>query len=351
VEVVHLGLDLAGQYRYPAPNPGWLRLHTEEILEPGLPIVDAHHHLWKESGNHYLLEDLIADVATGHRIVATVYVQCHHAYRDSGPMHLRPVGETEQIEAIRRESRLSNPGARLCEGIVGFADLLAENVLDEVLDAHEAASPGNFRGIRQSVSRDSHFPQGIVLRPAAAGLLSEPAFRRGVRALARRKLTFDAMLYHQQIPELAALARDVEEAPIILNHYGTPLGVGYYRGREPETYEAWRRDVRELARCPNVYVKLGGLGMIITGAQHHLDDRPPSSEALAARWRPYVEVCIEAFGARRCLFESNFPVDKAMYSYDVLWNAFKTLAAGASNAEKADLFAQTAARLYRLDLL
>jgi predicted TIM-barrel fold metal-dependent hydrolase len=344
-----MGLDVAGRYRYPAPNQEWLHLHAEEALEPHLPIVDAHHHLWQEPGNHYLLNDLIADVATGHNIVATVFVQCHYGYREAGPDHLRPVGETERIEAVRREAR-ARCAPQLCAGIVGFADLLAEDVLDEVLDAHLAASPDHFSGIRQSVSRDSHFPDGIVLRPAPAGMLSDPVFRRGVRKVARRNLAFDAMLYHEQIPELTALAGDVDDATIILDHYGTPLGVGHYRGQERETFTAWRRDIVELAQCPNVHIKLGGLGMIITGAEHHLGDRPPTSSDLAARWRPYFDVCAEAFGARRCLFESNFPVDKAMYSYAVLWNAFKTLAAGASAAEKADLFTGTAARLYRLAL-
>jgi predicted TIM-barrel fold metal-dependent hydrolase len=345
-----VALDVAGRYRYPAPNPKWLDLHAEEILDTHLPIVDAHHHLWNEPDNPYLLDDLMADVNTGHNIAATVYVQCHYNYRESGPLHLRPVGETEQIESVRREARMRYAESRLCAGIVGFADLLATDVLDEVLEAHIAASPQHFRGIRQSVSRDTHFPDGIVLRPAPAGMLAERAFRDGVRTVARHNLTFDAMLYHQQIPELTALAREIDDAPIVLDHFGTPLGVGHYRGREQDTFASWRRDILELAKCPNVHVKLGGLGMIITGAEHHLRDRPPTSRELATQWKPFFDVCIEAFGARRCLFESNFPVDKAMYSYDVLWNAFKTLAAGGSSADKTALFSGTASRLYRLEL-
>lgn len=345
-----MALDVSGPYRYPAANPQWLDLYTEEILEPRLPIVDAHHHLWKEPGNHYLLDELMADVATGHNIVATVHVQCHHHYRDSGPVHLRPVGETDLIESVRREARMRTGESRLCAGIVGFADLLATDVLGEVLDAHIAASPQHFRGIRHSVSRDSHFPDGIVLRPAPAGMLAERAFRQGVRTVGRRNLAFDAMLYHEQIPELTALAREIDDAPIILDHFGMPLGVGHYRGREQDTFAAWRRDILELAKCPNVHVKLGGLGMIIAGAEHHLRDLPPTSRELAAQWKRFFDVCIEAFGTRRCMFESNFPVDKAMYSYAVLWNAFKALAAGASSAEKTDLFMGTASRLYRLEL-
>jgi L-fuconolactonase len=346
-----VGLDVTGQYKYPTPNRQWLALHAEEILEPALSIVDAHHHLWKEPGNPYLLDDLIADLNTGHNIVASIFVQCHFGYRDAGPEHLRPVGETERIEAIRRQALWRRPESLPCAGIVAFADLLAVDRLDEVLDAHLAASPGHFRGVRQSVARDSHFPDGIVLRPAPAGMLSDRRFRQGMRKLALRGLTFDAMLYHEQIPELTALAREIDDAAIILDHYGCPLGVGPYRGRERETFSVWRKYIAELARCPNVHVKIGGLGMIITGAEYHLHDTPPTSAQLASAWRPYFDACVEAFGTRRCLFESNFPVDKAMYSYDVLWNAFKRLTGGASDTEKADLFRETAARLYRVALL
>jgi len=345
-----MGLDIAGRYRYPSPNQRWLDQRVEEILEPGLPIVDAHHHLWNEPDNCYLLNDFAADVGTGHNIVASVFVQCQYSYRESGPLHLRPVGETEQIELMHREALSPYAESRLCGGIVAFADLLEKDLLDEVLDAHLTASPLHFCGVRQSVARDSHFPAGIVLRPAPAGMLSDRTFRQGVRKVANRNLTFDAMLYHEQIRELTVLAREVEEATIILDHFGTPLGVGYYREREQDTFATWRRDIMELAKCPNVHVKMGGLGMIITGAEYHLRNMPPTSSDLAAKWGPYFDVCIEAFGTRRCLFESNFPVDKAMYSYGVLWNAFKRLTAGASAAEKGDLFMGTASRLYRLAL-
>ena len=219
-----------------------------------------------------------------------------------------------------------------------------------MLDAHQAASPGRFRGVRQSVARDSHFPEGVVLRPAPAGMLADPRFRASLRSVGRQGLTFDAMLYQQQIPELTALAREIDDVPIILDHIGCPLGVGHYRGREAETFAAWRREVAALAACPNVHLKFGGLGMIVTGAEYHLEKTPPTSARLAAAWRPFFDVAVTAFGTQRCLFESNFPVDKAMYSYPILWNAFKRLAAAASPAEKADLFTGTARRLYRLTI-
>lgn len=345
-----MSLDVTGKYRYPAPRPDWLARHEEPVLEPGLPIVDAHHHLWEEPGNSYLVDDLLEDLGTGHRIVATVFLQCHYGYHRAGPEHLRAIGETERVEALREDAWRRLPRSRPCAGIIGFADLRDGARLDAVLDAHLAASPGHFRGVRQSVARDSHFPQGIVLRPAPAGMLADDSFRDGVRRLGERGLSFDAMLYHEQLPELTALARAVPQTTIVLDHYGCPIGVGHYAGREAERLTAWRRDVQALAHCPNVIVKLGGLGMIIAGASYHLAAEPPDSVRLATDFRPWVETCVEAFGARRCMFESNFPVDKAMYSYRVLWNAFKRLTAQASPDEKSELYRDTAARVYRLAL-
>jgi L-fuconolactonase len=283
-------------------------------------------------------------------VIATVFVQCHYGYRRGGPEHLRAVGETERIEALRHSRAAGSHGRLICAGIVGFADLMDTDNLDHVLDAHLAAAPERFRGVRQSVARDSHFPNGIVLRPALAGMLLEPRFRRSIDSLARRNLSFDAMLYHEQLPELTALARKVDEAVIVLDHIGCPIGVGPYREHPEETFNAWRQGIADLAACPNVHLKFGGLGMVILGAEYHLDTVPPTSALLAERWRPYFEVCVESFGTQRCMFESNFPVDKAMYSYRTLWNAFKRLSLAASAAERADLFVRTAARVYRLDV-
>ena len=344
-----MALEVTGRFRYPKPKAEWLARHTEEIIDPDRTIVDAHHHLWDEPGNVYFTDDLLADLRTGHRIVATVAVQAHYGYRPTGPEHLKPVGETETLEMHRCEVWDRVPGLRPCAAIIGFANLSDSDRIDEVLDAHSAASPAHFRGVRQSVARDSHFPEGVVLRPAQAGMLADPSFRQGVRRLGSRGLVFDAMLYHQQIPELTELAGEVTATPIVLDHYGCPLGVGYYRGREQERFETWRRDITALARRPNVCVKIGGLGMIVTGAEYHLAATPPTSAQLAADWRPWFDVCVTAFGTRRCMFESNFPVDKAMYSYAVGWNALKRLAAGCSATEQDDLFAGTASRVYHLD--
>lgn len=343
-----MGLDVAGRYRYPPPQPDWLSLHAEEVIEPDLPIIDAHHHIWEEGGHPYLLDDILADIATGHRITATVFVQAHYGYRSDGPEEHRCVGETEKIAALVNEARNRGIETNLCAAIVAFANLLLGEAVAPVIEDHLAQAPGRLRGIRHSVSRDSHFPEGIVLRPAPAGLLADPQYRQGLATVAKYGLSYDAMLYHEQLPELTAMAQAVPGLPVVLDHYGCIIGVGPYVGREKENFTAWRKDMTALAECPNVTVKLGGMGMIICGPLWHERPQPPGSSELADAWRPYFETCVELFGVDRCMFESNFPVDKGMYSYPVLWNAFKRLTAGASNAEKAALFHDTAARVYRI---
>lgn len=343
-----MGLDITGQYRYPATRRDWLALTVEDIIEPDLPIVDPHHHLWEQDGNPYLLDAFAEDLASGHRIEATVFVQAHYGYRLDGPAELRPVGETETVVDMARQADARGIPTRIAAGIVGFADLTLGAQVEPVIHAHLAAGDGRFRGIRHSVARDSHFPDGIVLRPAPAGLLADPAYRAGMARAAALGMSYDCMLYHQQIPELVSAARAVPDLPIVLDHFGCVIGVGPYRRRKSETLAVWRRDMAELARCPNVSIKLGGLGMIVCGPTWHEGDVPPGSEDLAEAWRPMVETAVELFGADRCMFESNFPVDKAMYSYAVLWNAFKRLAVDASAAEKEALFGGTARRFYRL---
>jgi predicted TIM-barrel fold metal-dependent hydrolase len=290
-------------------------------------------------------EELRADLAAGHRVVATVYLQCGWQHRKTGPEAMRPVGETETVDAV---ATLSATGAygptRVCAGIVAYADLRGE-MLDAVLDAHVAASPERFRGIRHGAAQDDALlPTSAV--PGPKGLLRDPAFLKGVRRLGERGLTFDSWSYHPQLRDVLAVARGAPGTKMVINHVGGPLGCGPYR--RDEAFVGWKADMAALAACPNVFVKLGGLGMPVNGFDYDKEALPPTSERIAADWKPWIETCIELFGVQRSMFESNFPVDKGMCSYPVLWNAFKRMATGASPAEKAALFHDTAARFYRL---
>ncbi len=341
-----MGLDVSGRYRYPPPAPDWLARHVEEVIDPAQAIIDAHHHLWEEGGVPYLLDEVMEDVGDGHRIVSTIFVQAHYGYRTDGPAHLAPVGETEKVAAISAAARDRGASTDIAAAIVAHADLTLGDRVDEVLEAHALAAKGALRGIRHSVSRDPLFPEGIVIRPAPAQMLADPAYRAGLARVTAFGLRYDAMLYHRQIPELTALAYAMPDLPIILDHIGCIIGVGPYASKEEGAYRMWLADMTALARCPNVTVKLGGLGMIVCGARWHERPMPPTSLELAEAWRPYIESCIDLFGADRCMFESNFPVDKGMYAYRTGWNAFKRLASGASADEKASLFAGTAARTY-----
>jgi predicted TIM-barrel fold metal-dependent hydrolase len=345
-----VGLEVTGRYRYPPPDAAWLARRVEDVIEADLPIIDAHHHLWAEPSSHYLLDEFAADLAGGHRILATVAVQAHHGYRTTGAAHLAPVGETEKIAAMAEAAEARGFPSKIAAAIVAHADLTLSDRLDEVLDAHDLAAKGRLRGIRHSVSHDPNFPDGIVIRPAPEGLLANRQYRAGLARLAARGLRYDAMLYHAQLPELTAMAQAMPDLAIVLDHIGCILGIGPYRGYETETFDQWRSAMADLAACPNVTVKIGGFGMIIGGASWHDRDMPPAAAELAHAWRPYVETCIEVFGAARCMFESNFPVDKAMYSYRTLWNAFKLLTAGASRQERAALFSGTAAKVYSIPI-
>jgi len=329
----------------------WLARRHEPILDPALPIVDPHHHLWDRPGWRYMLADLLADTNSGHNIVATVFVQCRSMHRAGGAEEFRPVGETEFVNGVAAMSASGGYGpTAVCAGIVGHADLRLGARVSKVLEAHVRAGGGRFRGIRHISAWDA---DPTVLNPAykpPPGLLADAAFRDGFACLAPLDLGFDAWLYHPQIDELTALAQAFPDTRIVLNHVGGPLAIGAYAGRRENIFSGWAASIRGLAACPNVCVKLGGLGMRINGYDFHLQPEPPSSDALAAAWRPYMETCMEAFGPARSMFESNFPVDKGSYGYAVFWNACKKLASGASAGEKADLFSGTAARFYRLDL-
>ena len=333
-----------------AVRPQWLASREEEILEPDLPIVDPHHHLVDRANTgRYLLPDLLADTGSGHNITATVYLEWLSMYRGAGPVALRPVGEVEFANGVAAMAASGAYGrTQVCAGIVGYADLMLGAPVEAVLEAMIMAGGGRFRGIRYiSASHPDEAARGSSLnRPA--GLLLNDKLREGFARLHPLGLSFDAWLYCTQLAELTDLARAFPETPIVLDHVGGPIGIGPYAGRRDEVFAGWRTSIQELARCPNVHVKLGGLGMRLFGFDVHEKELPPGSEQLAALWRPYIETCIAAFGTSRAMLESNFPVDKGSGSYHVFWNAFKRIAAGCSADEKAALFGGTATRFYRL---
>jgi predicted TIM-barrel fold metal-dependent hydrolase len=328
----------------------WLDRRKEPILDPELPIIDPHHHLWQRPGWRYLLEDLLRDTGSGHNIVATVYMEARSMYRDQGPEDMRPVGETEFANGMAAMCSSGIYGkTKACAGIIGHADLTLGNRVEPVLAALKRAGGERFRGIRHGVSWDADPTIVNPASPVRAGLLADKKFREGITVLSRLGLSYDVSLYHPQVTELADLASAFPDLRIVVNHVGGVLGIGVYRGKRNEVFSRWAASIKALATRPNVYVKLGGLGQGYTGLGFNEESEPPSSEMVAARFRPYIETCIEAFGASRSMFESNFPVDKISYSYPIFWNACKLMAKGASSAEKTDLFAGSAARCYRLD--
>ena len=339
-------------YRNNEALRAWLaRQEPEEVIEPALPIVDPHHHLWETpQRGRYLLHEFLDDLAAGHNIVKTMFLECEAMYRADGPEELRPVGEVEFVRGMAAMSASGNYGpTRIATGMVGFAELTVGERIRDALEAEIAAGAGVLRGIRYCMPWDKHEEVGkYVARYVPPGRLLDPTFRAGAAQLAPLGLTFDVWLYHTQLPELAEFARALPDTTIILNHVGGAIGVGPYAEHRQEMLAGWRRNMVAVAACPNVHVKLGGLGMLHFGFDFHLRDRPPSSADLAQAWRPYMETCIEAFGPRRAMFESNFPPDKQSCSYLTLWNAFKRIASAASDHEKAELFGGTATRVYRL---
>ena len=327
----------------------WLASRTEAAIDPSHPIIDCHHHLWDRQGHTYLsdrfLQDARGDVGGGHKLLATVYVECLNKYRNTGDKDLRPVGETEFV--VRETALARTQGLGLCDGIIGFADLSLGGAVDRVLEAHEEAAQGRFRGIRYATAHDPD-PKIHSAYKTHPGMLGEQKVRDGVRVLGRRGLSLDAWVYFHQIGEVAALADACPDTAIILNHCGGPIGIGGYSSKRNEVFAAWREAIHGIAAHGNVHVKFGGLAMALAGFGWHRLDTPPASDDLAVAWRPYFEICLEAFGADRLMFESNFPVDRAGCSYTVLWNAFKRLVTDLAVRERDALQSGTAARIYRL---
>jgi L-fuconolactonase len=337
--------------RFSGVDEAWLAKRPQEaVIEPELPIIDTHHHLWDRPHHRYLIHELLADMNSGHNTVATVFLQCNSMYRARGPAEMRPVGETEFVAGVAAMSDSGGYGpSRICAGIVGFADLTHERA-EAVLEAHIAAGGGRFRGVRHSAAWDADERIGNASMVKGGGLYREGTFHAGLKALTKLGLSLDAWVFHPQIHDVTMLARAHPDANIILGHIGGVLGYGPYLGRRDEIFAAWRASMRELAKCPNVTVKLGGVMMRLAAFDYINSPLPPTSEELATQWAPWMTTCIELFGAERCMFESNYPVEKMGASWVTLWNAFKRIAASASAAEKTALFSGTAKRAYRLNL-
>jgi predicted TIM-barrel fold metal-dependent hydrolase len=330
-------------------RPEWLALWQEPILEPELPIVDPHHHLWDRPGYRYMPHELLDDVGSGHRILGTVFVQCRSMLRAEGPEEMAPVGEVEFVNgaAAMGASGLYGPG-RICAGIVGGADLLLGDRVVPVLQAMLAVSGGRLCGIRNVTVWHPDSAVRSTRTTAPPGLLCDPAFQRGAAQLARHALALDVWAYHTQLNEVYALARAIPDLTVVIDHFGGPVGTGPYRTQRDAMLSEWRAGMRKLAELPNTNVKLGGGGMPVLGFDFDRAATPPGSVDLATALNPYVSDCIAWFGVERCMFESNFPVDKGMFSYAIVWNAFKRMAAGMTGAEKTALFSETAISTYRL---
>ena len=328
------------------PNPA----PHEETLEPDLPICDPHHHLWDFPNSRYLLPELLDDVQSGHKVESTVFVECTAFYSAHSSAAMKYVGETEFVTGVAAMADSGRYGpVRACLGIASRADLAAGSSVGAVLDAHIRAGGGKFRGIRHAGGWDASPDVNNSHTDPPRGLYADKKFREGFAELGKRNLSFEAWQYHPQLPEVVDLARAFPGTKIMLNHVGGPLGIGPYEGKRNEIFAQWSRDIRELAKLPNVWVKLGGLGMAVYGFGFHKRDTLPSSAELAEAWKPYLETCIEAFGPERGVFESNFPVDKVSCPYHTLWNAFKRVAKGASANDKALLFRDSAVKFYRLN--
>ena len=354
-----------------SPANGSVQDTAEEVLEPDLPIIDPHHHLWDlrpllpmfpeprhrfvetlVPAAYYTFDQLLADIQTGHNIIGTVFMECSAFYRAGASEAMKVIGEVEYVNGVAAQSASGLYGPlRACAGIIGHADLMLGSDVAPVLERLQAAAPDRFKGIRYAAAWDED-PE--VLGPPiqkVPGLYREPAFREGFAELAKLGLSFDAWIVEPQIPDVIDLARAFPDQPICLDHCGTPLGMASYTGKLTERFDIWHANIKALAECENVSVKLGGLAMHNCAMPEEGPAAGVGSETLAQLWKPYIETCIDAFGSKRAMFESNYPVDRWGATYPVLWNAFKRLTKSASAEEKADLYSGNAARFYSVEHL
>ena len=333
------------------PEPStdeWRALVQEEIVEPERRIIDPHHHLWSTPSfwGRYELEDLWRDTGSGHNVEKTVFIDCHSNYREDGPAHMRPIGETEYVAGVAKESEKDASQATIA-AIVSHADMTLGRGVVEVMEAHEAAGDGRFRGIRHAGPSDTTG----TLTNAGRGRpcpYTRADFQEGVTTLGELGYTYDTWHFFHQNQEYLQLAQACPGTTMILDHFGTPLGVGAYAGKQEEIFEQWKGDMAEIGKCENVVAKLGGLAMPDNGFGWDKNERPPTSDEFVEVQKRYYLHTIECFGPDRCMFESNFPVDKLSISYQVLWNGLKKIVADFTEAEKDAMFYATAARVYRV---
>ena len=340
----------------PFGGEDWLALTPEPVLEPEIPLCDPHHHFWDYRTRsipyqRYLLHELAADVNSGHNVRSTVFVEARAMYRADGPEEMRPVGEVEFVQGLAAASASGVYGpCRVAAAIVGHANLNLGERVEPVLEALRAASSNRFRGIRHSVTWDPHPEVENLAAHVIQGQLATDSFLAGARVLSRMGMTLEGWLYFPQMPELADFARAVPDLSIILNHIGGLRRVGPYANRDDEVLATWRSGIAAVAKCPNVTMKLGGMGMPHLGFDWHTRTVPIGSEELAESMAPYFDYCIEQFGPDRCMFESNFPPDKVSFSYNVMYNAFKRMSKGYSASERAAMLHDTAVRVYSIDV-
>ncbi len=332
----------------------WLAQTSEEIIDPEQRIIDPHHHLWpgvsgdsSENSNQYLLEDLWLDTGSGHNVTNTVFIDCSQCYWNSTDQALNPVGETEFVKKIADESK-ADPKQATISGIVGHVDMLLGFEAERVLEKHLEIGQELFKGIRHAGGWDPHPDVRNSHHDACEGLYLQPNFLDGLQTLAKLGYVFEAWQYHHQIPQITELAKQFPDLIIILNHFSGPLGIGPYEKKQADIFPQWQKDLKELSLHENVFAKLGGLAMPVNGFGFHIQDKPPTSDEFISKQKAYYETALEYFTPKRCMFESNFPVDKTSISYPVLWNAFKKLATSYSASEKDQLFYKTASTVYRI---
>jgi predicted TIM-barrel fold metal-dependent hydrolase len=339
---------LAATKAHPSLNLAWLATHKEAIVDPDLEIIDPHHHLLDMPGKRYLFDEALADMQSGHNIVASVHVQSHSMYRADGPQEMKPLGETEFANGMAAQCASGGYGRiRMCAGIVGSTDILLGGRVEPVLEAHLRAAGSRFKGIRPTLAwHESPQVRALEIQPH---ILMQPQSREAIACIHKLGLSLDVWVFFTQLDEVLDVCRSFPDLTVVINHTGGPVAIGPYAGQREAVFKEWRKKIDALATCPNAFIKLGGQAMRYSGFAFNEQPTAPSSDLLAEKWAPYFEVCIEAFGAGRCMFESNFPIDKAMCSYHVIWNAFKKITKGCSAAERANLFKGAAARAYRLD--